>query len=244
MDAEVRLKLDDQDADKLHEPLPDMQAGTQLFEIKPDGTHDAPAKLTLYPAAFSKRLRHDDPAQRLPELAGTLTAGGKPVPKAQVVLYKGEATRVETARLETDSRGRFRFENVRGGSLGFQTKHDTLVPADGKSWRDLDVPHALGTVKTFDLELTEGGFVTGRLTDAAGQPRAKAALRMSMHVAAKPGEPRGAKDFTAYAETDADGKYRSPPLFPGKYIVEENADDYPLIGEAEVQPAKTTPLPK
>ena len=122
-----------------------------------------------------------------------------------------------------------------------QIEHPRLVPADGKSWRDITVSVKPGTIETLDLSLTEGGYIEGRLRGADGSPRTKAPLRM--YIPVKPGERRGPTLFHAYATTDERGEFRSPPLFPGKYFIEENASNYPLLGEVVVEAGKTASLP-
>ena len=247
VDASAILEMDDNTKNLLGEPRPDLHAGTVLIRVKPGDREPITAALKLHPAPFTRRLRYEDPAKRMPELRGTLTRDGKPVPDVKVVLYGGIATRWKIADATTDAGGKYRFENVAssivssGGDakhyIGVQFEHPRLVPADGKSWRDVTVSVKPGTVETLNLALAEGGFIEGRPLGPGGAPRAKAALRM--YIPVKPGVRRGAFLFHAYATTDDRGEFRSPPLFPGRYFVEENAGDYPLLGEVVVEAGKT-----
>jgi beta-lactamase regulating signal transducer with metallopeptidase domain len=251
VDAAAFLELDDDHKNRLGEPSPDLHAGTVLIRVKEGDQGPIQVVLKLHAVPFTRRLQHEDPAKRMPELRGTLTRNGKPVPDAKIVLYGGFATRWRIAETATDAAGKYRFENVsssimgRGADakhyVGVQVEHARLVPADGKSWRDLAIPVKPGTVETLDLALTEGGFIEGRLLSTDGKPRAKAPIRM--YIPAKPGVRRGASLFHAYATTDERGEFRSPPLFAGKYFVEENARDYPLLGEAVVEADKTLRMP-
>ena len=89
--------------------------------------------------------------------------------------------------------------------------------------------------------MTAGGFIEGNLMDAIGEPRAQ--LKLKLFIPVKPGDRRGPTTFHAYATTDAAGQFRSEALFPGKYLIAENAGDSPLLGEVAVEPGKTAALP-
>jgi hypothetical protein len=251
VDAAAILEPDDDARSRPGEPRPDLNAATVLIRVNPGYRSPIRVALTLHAAPFTHRLRHEVPAQRMPELRGTLTHKGNPVRDAKVVLNGGLATRWKIAEAATDAAGKYRFENVASSVVssgevashyvGVQIEHPRLVPADGKSWRDVTISLKPGTVETLDLSLTEGGFIEGRLRAADRSPRTKAPLRM--YIPVKVGERRGATLFHAYATTDERGKFRSPPLFPGRYFVEENARDYPLLGEVVVEAGDTATLP-
>jgi beta-lactamase regulating signal transducer with metallopeptidase domain len=241
VDAAAILDLDDADQDRFHEPDADLHASTELIRVKPGDTESITVALKLHAAGFSRRLREDDPAKRRATFSGKLTHGGKPVAGVKVLLYGGIATRWEIARTETDANGSYGFENLAGSVtsdgkessyyIGVQFVHPSLVPADGKSWRDVTVSTKPGTAEKLNLELADGGFIEGNARRNVG---------IRMYIPAKAGVRRGSTLFHAYASADAQGRFHSPPLFPGQYFVEENAGDYPLVGEVKVEAGKTT----
>jgi RNA polymerase sigma factor (sigma-70 family) len=209
-DARVILEMDDAAKALTGLLLPDLVSETEFFEIK---ANDPPRTLNLklFPAAFSIRLRHDDPARRLPELRGTLTQDGKPVANVQIVLYGGVATRWKIAHSYSNALGRYRFENVQSGTMGLKIEHPALVPAVGKNWRDVKVSPKLGTVQTLDLALTDGGadpkgaanaegvLLTGQLTLPKGMLfRSYMSLIAQQPTERKPGDQEWTLDKEGY----------------------------------------------
>ncbi len=250
MDIEVYLKLDDDDANKPHEPKHDLHAGTHLFEVKVDGTHDAPSKLTLHPSAFSKRLRFDNPKQGTQSLSGVITHEGKPVKDVTVTLWAGFASRFKIGETKTNQDGKYSFENVVNSTIGrgddarhyvgVQTKHPTLVPGDGKNWRDITIPVKPGVMHTLDFQMVKGGFITGTLLDEQDKPRSKIPLRIYLAI---PGAKRGNSYFMTYTDTDERVASSLIRFFPGEYIVEHNGDGYTQFAKVNVEAEKETKLP-
>lgn len=230
------LTMDDNAQVLLGEPAAEMRSGTQLLRVEQEDTGEKSLVFELFPVLFNQRVVHSDPAQRT-TILGTLTQDNAPVPNAKVVLYGGVATRKKVAECVTDVRGQYRFENVIADFLGVQIEHEKLVPADGKSWRDIDVE--FGKLLQLDVPLTAGGYVTGQLLDEANQPRANLSIRI-MRTAA--GFSKGSTDFIAYAKTDTTGRFTSEPLHPGIYVIEENAQPYPVLAKVEVRANETTKL--
>lgn len=236
IDVNAVLIMDD-DAQAIDgESAPDLRAGTQLLHVKQGDAGDKSFEFELYPVPYNHRVLHADPTQRT-TLLGTLTENNQPVPNAKIELYGGIATRWKIAESRTNVRGQYRFENVMGNYIGVQVKHERLVPADGKSWRDLQIK--FGTTVRLDLPLTRGGFITGKLLDDNKQPRANVPLRIMLTA---PGVRKGVTNFVAYATTDDTGSFTSEPLYPGNYVIEENRKDYPVVGAVEVEASQTTSL--
>jgi beta-lactamase regulating signal transducer with metallopeptidase domain len=234
VDVNAVLTMDDNAQVLTGEPPADLRSGTQLLHVKQEDTGANTLVFELFPVPFNSRVFHADPAQRT-AIMGTITQDNEPVPNAKVILYGGIATRWKVAESVTDERGQYRFENVIGDYFGVQVKHEKLVPADGKSWRDIDVEY--GKIQPLDVPLTSGGFVTGQLLDENKQPRANLNLRI-MRIS--PGFRKGSTDFLAYAQTDATGNFTSEPLSPGTYAIEENAQPYVVFAEVEVRASETT----
>jgi protocatechuate 3,4-dioxygenase beta subunit len=197
----------------------------------------------------------DPPAKaRGPSLQGRITdEAGRPLEGARVILYGGIATRWRVAETVTGGDGRYRFDEVRAAMVkdeatgrwdqfaGFQVRHPTHVPADGKSWRDVRIPGIPEHVETFDLRMTPGGHVEARLAEAGtGRPLAKLDLRV-LHPPQGPGS-RSPSTYLTYATTDEQGTFRSDTLFPGEYQVQVNSGtlDYPEIGRVQVEAGRTS----
>lgn len=236
INVDAVLTMDDNAQVLLGEPAAEMRSGTQLLRVEQEDTGERSLVFELFPVLFNQRVVHSDPAQRT-TILGTLTQDNAPVPNAKVVLYGGVATRKKVAECVTDVRGQYRFENVIADFLGVQIEHEKLVPADGKSWRDIDVE--FGKLLQLDVPLTAGGYVTGQLLDEANQPRANLSIRI-MRTAA--GFSKGSTDFIAYAKTDTTGHFTSEPLHPGIYVIEENAQPYPVLAKVEIRANQTTKL--
>lgn len=236
IDVNAVLTMDDNAKVLDGVPAAELRSGTQLLRVEQEDTGEKSLVFELFPVPFNQRVVHSDPAQRT-TILGTLTQDNLPVPNAKVVLYGGIATRWKVAECVTDVRGQYRFENVNADFLGVQIEHEKLVPADGKSWRDIDVE--FGKLLQLDVPLTAGGYVTGQLLDENNQPRANLSIRI-MRTA--PGFSKGSTDFIAYARTDATGHFTSEPLHPGIYVIEENAQPYPVLAKVEVRANETTKL--
>lgn len=236
INVDAVLTMDDNAQVLLGEPAAEMRSGPQSLRVEQEDTGEKSLVFELFPVLFNQRVVHSDPAHRT-TILGTLTQDNAPVPNAKVVLYGGVATRKKVAECVTDVRGKYRFENVIADLLGVQIEHEKLVPADGKSWRDIDVE--FGKLLQLDVPLTAGGYVTGQLLDENNQPRANLSIRI-MRTAA--GFSKGSTDFIAYAKTDTTGHFTSEPLHPGIYVIEENAQPYPVLAKVEIRANQTTKL--
>lgn len=128
--------------------------------------------------------------------------------------------------------------------LGVVFEHDTHVPADGKSWRDITInlEEGRGAVETLDLKMVLGGRLSGVVRNAeTGEPMPKLSLILHNGM-----ENEREHTFYKYAEANEQGEFTSDALFPGRYVVEINDGDfegdraYPNIGLVEVKAGETT----
>lgn len=237
IDADAILTMDDQSQNLLGIPPEDLRSGTKLLRVEETDTGAKSFTFELYPVPFSNRLRHADPAKRS-TIEGNVTENNQPVPNAKIILYGGLATRWKIAESTSDEHGHYRFENVIGDFIGVQVKHERLVPADGKNWRDINGPQ-IGTPQRLDMQMTAGGFIAGQLIDNNKQPRSNLPLRIMLTA---PGVQKGSSNFVVYATTDANGAFTSEPLYPGTYVIEENMDSFTVLGEIHVTAGQTSKL--
>jgi hypothetical protein len=119
---------------------------------------------------------------------------------------------------------------------GVQFTHDLYVPADGESWRDIQVPMVDRHEKVLALTMTRGGKVSGTIVHTESEKPA-ANLDLRIHNGFIKGDDG---TFLVYATTDAAGKFQSAALFPGRYVIEINDNDfegkyrYPKIGAVDI----------
>jgi beta-lactamase regulating signal transducer with metallopeptidase domain len=192
-----------------------------------------------------------------PVLHGRVTdEQGKPIAGVQVDLYSGLATRFRGQETRTDAHGEYRFDPLETGGImltdeggsyytGVEFKHDQYVPADGKSWRDIQVPVQANHEEVLDIKMTLGGKVSGTVIDArSGKPVPELGLRI--HNGFVHGMEDG--DFQVYVTTDKDGAFTSVPLFPGRYVIDINDNNfqrlysYPKIGAVTIRAGETAKL--
>src|SRR5690606_31713333 len=98
-----------------------------------------------------------------PVLRGRVTdEQGKPLPGVKVVLYGGTGTRFRGQATSTNDNGEYEFAPLTTGLVsrsrgepiamlvGVVFEHDTHVPADGVSWRDISInlEEGDGTIET------------------------------------------------------------------------------------------------
>jgi len=158
-------------------------------------------------------------------IAGVVTLKGEPVRGVAILLQpqrSGTPIRPQPPSAKTDANGRFRVTGVSAGQYlvgalapGFVTDG---TPAFGFSGKTLNISEG-ETVENLELTLKPGGVITGRVTDANGQPVVEINVRLirifAQGVTGSPPPPVG---NVAY-RTDDRGIYRIFGLPAGKYKV-------------------------
>lgn len=156
-------------------------------------------------------------------VAGIVTLKGEPARNVTVVLQaSGTYQQNQTPRAKTDEAGRFRFEAVKAGRYvlgavapGYSAPSENMYGAQGKS-----ITVAEGeTLDTLEIPLRFGAVITGRVTDARGNPVVGEGIEVSrLNDQGKPQSvwlgPNG--NFSA---TDDRGIYRLFGLPEGRYIL-------------------------
>ena len=155
-------------------------------------------------------------------ISGRITDGERPASGISVVLISNEPSqRFRTAaRAKTDADGRFLLTNVAPGRYQILPVAPAYVVAGlGTNYppgRPLTIV-AGEDVKDIDFKIEAGGVITGRVTDADGNPVIAESVIVSP-VEEKPGPPRINFDFRDQL-TDDRGVYRIYGLQPGRYRV-------------------------
>jgi hypothetical protein len=133
--------------------------------------------LSMGVAAAAHPLTRQSRESREPTgtVAGRITIGGKPVPNIMVMLlsYQNRSMEQAVARGSTDEDGRFRLTRVPAGHYFVYPFAPALTP-EGESMpyqTQKAVTLSDGeTVEGINISLKRGGAITGRVTDANGQP--------------------------------------------------------------------------
>jgi protocatechuate 3,4-dioxygenase beta subunit len=153
-------------------------------------------------------------------VAGRVTASQAPAPRVEVQLLKsgiGQPARAVAAKTTTDKRGRYKFAGVEPGEYYVLPVSATLLVLDRADYNQpgkrvlVTAGESAGGV---DFDLSPPSSISGRVTDADGEPVVGAAVRLhsdsSNYVAPADGKP---------LVTDAQGAYRAVGIPPGRYLV-------------------------
>jgi len=145
---------------------------------------------------------------------------------ATEVDYSGGGWQQARNRGTTDDEGNYRINNVPPGTYQVYPVALALVTESGESNQRLAVT-AGETIRNVDFAMVHGGVITGRVTDADGQPL------IEEHVNVAPVEPGGyyerPNNFTGL-QTDDRGIYRAFGLRRGKYKVSVGQSSAILLG--------------
>lgn len=194
-----------------------------------------PAATLFYPTLFSLCLvfcasafGQEQAKIATGSVAGRVTASQSPAPRIEVQLLKpgrdhtGRTAAV--AKTTTDKRGRYRFAGVEPGEYHVLPASETLLVLDRIDYNrpGKKVIVAAGeSAGGVDFDLSPPGAISGRVTDADGEPVAGIAIRLqsdsSHHVTTADHKP---------VVTDAQGGYRAAGIPPGRYFVSVGADRF------------------
>ncbi|HYH86605.1 MAG TPA: carboxypeptidase regulatory-like domain-containing protein, partial [Pyrinomonadaceae bacterium] len=155
-------------------------------------------------------------------VAGRVTDGDKGVAGIAVTLMSADpSTRFRTvARAKTDGEGRYRLSNVTPGRyqiMPFAPVHIVQGMSEWPPGKPLNLA-AGEEVSDIDFRLERGGVITGRVTDAEGNPVIAQMVDVSSADKERQFHRRGTLD-TRDISTDDRGVYRLYGLPPGRYRV-------------------------
>jgi protocatechuate 3,4-dioxygenase beta subunit len=178
-------------------------------------------------------------AKSLPgQIAGRVTIQGKPAPGISVRLFRQaespteEADTEPIATTETDAQGRYRFSDIPPGRYW-------LAPVAPEYFNTKNGPEGLGLTATVtaekgvagaNLDMTLGGVISGRITDADGNPVAGESVDLVYSDAHKARAGDGPQLEDDDVKTDSGGVYRIIGIPPGSYWISIGEDIAGLTG--------------
>jgi hypothetical protein len=140
------------------------------------------------------------------------------------------------AKTTTDEQGSFQLTRVPAGSYLLQTFTPAFVGPSSRDWqrpgKAINVNDG-ETVEGIDIALTRGGVITGRITNADGQPL----IQENIDLLAL--DERGQKipvylPYGYFLSTDDRGIYRLFGVPPGRYILSAGTDTNPDYARMDV----------
>ena len=167
-------------------------------------------------------------ANSLGSISGAITLGGKPASKVKVVaIVGGYALEGRVAAIAfTDEGGRYQLKGIPAGQCTVTADAPALTIKDKKEYsisfgRSVDLD-AGENIEGIDIDLTPGGVITGRITEANGRPVIDEAvdiipLRGEKHEDRSPSI--SWVNDKLRVKTDDRGVYRAYGLPPGQYKV-------------------------
>lgn len=165
-------------------------------------------------------------------IAGTVTLNGEPMRNVVVTLRLQNPTGPASSfpRAKTDAEGRFRLTGISGGQYVLGALAPTFIseneqsfqnPAFSAGGKPVNVRDG-ETVENVEIKLKRGGVITGRVTDAHGEPVIETNVRLIQVTTPNPsrmaGPPPPPMNMGTY-RTDDRGVYRIFGLTAGKYKV-------------------------
>jgi len=157
-------------------------------------------------------------------ISGRATLEGKAVPGVVIALhpiYNPSPQRTVLKQVTTDEDGRFRLTGIAAGRyIVAPFASDFVIPnqtESGPHGKDVMIREG-EAIEGLALALVRGGTLTGRVTDAAGQPLAGAYINLTIVTERGPG-----RNFFAPAPSmvtsDDRGGYRVSGVPPGRYLI-------------------------
>src|SRR5215510_4272509 len=180
------------------------------------------------PYEFTKETKSIDAMQGSATVSGLVTIKGKPAKGVAVFLQPQQrtdsGTNETTPSAKTNENGYFRITGLPAGRY----VPISLTPGYimSKGWTDYTMARGAAfdiadgeVIENFDIELTPGGVITGRVTDSNGRPLVEERVRLSWFD--KNGIPQefSTRLLEKMLTTDDRGVYRIFGLPEGRYIL-------------------------
>jgi hypothetical protein len=169
------------------------------------------------PARAQVNVQREVPAT----VTGRVTDGERGMPGVAVSLMANDSSRFKTlARARTDAEGRYRLSNVPPGRYQIMPFAPAYVVEGANTWppgKPLNLA-AGESVEGIDFHLERGGVITGRVTDADGNPviaEPVLAVNLDEKIQNQRNGPFDPRDIS----TDDRGVYRLYGVPPGRYRV-------------------------
>ena len=158
-------------------------------------------------------------------ISGKVTVGGKGVQGVVVALALGDQYRSNLRptrfRATTDEDGNYRIKNVPPGTYEVIPATPAYVATEGRK------PVIVGTnetVENIDIALARGGVITGRVTDADGNPVIQETVYLNVVTTTH------TLSYSRNIRTDDRGIYRAYGVPAGKYTVFAGRDTNSSVG--------------
>jgi protocatechuate 3,4-dioxygenase beta subunit len=166
------------------------------------------------------------------QLNGTVTdaSTGAPLPGIAVEIQNTDG---ESRYAMTNAQGRYSLEGLASGAYEVEFRPSQPKPSAPASLRRLITLSAPNAHTGFDVALTSGGAISGRVTTPDGTPIADVSIKVRDRDGA----------FETYTTTEADGTYSIHGLPSGRYTLAYSHNNYqPLAptGQVEVTAPNTT----
>lgn len=173
--------------------------------------------------AFSPGFQQGQTKEPTGSISGTVTIGGAAARGVAVLLLTGEDGPIERplARATTDSEGHYQMTGVPAGQHFLQAFAPALVAGPsymGRSGKIINIT-AGEALDSMDIALTRGAAITGRITDADGQPLIQENVRLLEVNEQGRQVPIFVSGIPNMYVTDDRGIYRLFGIPPGRYIL-------------------------
>jgi hypothetical protein len=200
-----------------------------------------------------------DNRPRTASISGRVTIGGGPAPNArvglvevkhqtrlgnqQIFMESGGMNAGEGYSALTDADGRYRLTNLPEGNYEMRVMLKAYIAEKKTGDKDLVRSVSLGESETrndVDFSLTRGGVITGRVTDAGGNPMIS--RRVLLQVVTEQGQkqPYQSSASSQMFETDDRGVYRLYGLRAGRYVVSAGGEGgFALAGSSSGKHPRT-----
>jgi hypothetical protein len=173
-----------------------------------------------FPAAQTK--------QATGSISGRVTIDDRPARGVTVLVVSAENVSIEraTSKAKTDQEGHFQVKGVPAGSYFVQAFAPGLIGASDSMFGRQGKPINLSegeAAEGVEISLRPGGVITGRVTDADGQPLIQESLRL-VSVNDQVRKQTIYLPYNFMFSTDDRGVYRLFGVPPGRYLVGVGVD--------------------